>query len=106
MGEFFAKVYEAVKQIPRGRVATYGQIAILAGKPHGSQRVGYALHANPDRENIPCHRVVNRFGRVAKAYRFGGENAQRALLESEGIVFEKDGSIDLTKYDFMSKQEM
>lgn len=93
----FQKIYEVVKRIPRGRVATYGQIARLAGNPHLSQIVGYALHVNPDPENIPCFRVVNRFGEVSQAFAFGGENAQIGLLEAEGIEF-IDGKVDLSKY--------
>lgn len=93
----FEKIYMVVKQIPKGKVATYGQVARLAGNPHLSQIVGYALHSNPDPENIPCHRVVNRFGEVAKAFVFGGENAQIALLEAEGVEL-TDGKVDLEKY--------
>lgn len=97
-GETFEKIYNVVKTIPRGKVATYGQVAFLAGNPHLSQVVGYALHSNPDPENIPCHRVVNRFGEVSKAFVFGGENRQRALLEKEGIVFNDEGKVDLKIY--------
>lgn len=94
----FEKIYEVVKSIPKGRVATYGQVALLAGNPHWARVVGYALHNNPAPEIIPCHRVVNREGRVAEVFVFGGGNAQRTLLENEGIIFEKDGRIDLKKY--------
>lgn len=94
----FEKIYEVVKQIPYGRVATYGQVAMFAGNPRWARVVGYALHNNPDPQNIPCYRVVNREGRVAPAFAFGGENVQRELLEKEGIVFESDGHIDLEKY--------
>lgn len=94
----FEKIYEVVKGIPKGRVATYGQVALLAGNPHWSRVVGYALHNNPDPKTIPCHRVVNREGKVAKSFVFGGGNVQRELLEKEGIVFEKDDRIDLIKY--------
>ena len=94
----FNKIYEVVKTIPRGRVATYGWVAAKAGNPHWSQVVGYALHVNPDQGAIPCHRVVNRFGQTSKAFAFGGEDVQRRLLESEGIVFEADGTVDLSKY--------
>ena len=69
----FEKIYEQVRKIPRGKVATYGQIAMLAGNPRWARAVGYALHANPDPEGIPCYRVVNRFGRTAPAFAFGGE---------------------------------
>lgn len=94
----FEKIYRVVKQIPYGKVATYGQVAMMAGNPRWARVVGYALHNNPDPKNIPCYRVVNREGRVAPAFAFGGENVQRELLEKEGIVFETDGHIDLEKY--------
>ena len=94
----FEKIYEVVKTIPRGRVATYGQVALLAGNPRWARVVGYALHNNPSPETIPCHRVVNREGRVADAFVFGGGNVQRSLLEDEGIIFDYDGRIDLKKY--------
>ena len=94
----FDKIYEQVRRIPRGKVATYGQIATLAGNPHWSQIVGYALHANPEPGVTPCHRVVNRFGGVTSAFAFGGEDRQRELLEKEGIVFCADGKVDLTRY--------
>ena len=94
----FEKIYEVVRNIPEGKVATYGQVAVLAGNPRWARVVGYALHVNPDTSTIPCHRVVNREGRVAPGFAFGGEDVQRQLLESEGIVFEADGRIDLEKY--------
>ncbi len=94
----FEKIYEVVKSIPEGRVATYGQVALLAGNPHWARVVGYALHVNPEPGTIPCHRVVNREGRVAPGFAFGGEGVQRQLLEAEGIIFESDGRIDLEKY--------
>ena len=94
----FEKIYEVVKSIPKGKVATYGQVALLAGNPRWARVVGYALHINPEPGAIPCHRVVNREGKVALGFAFGGEGVQRQLLESEGIVFESDGRIDLEKY--------
>lgn len=94
----FEKIYEVVKSIPEGKVATYGQVALLAGNPRWARVVGYALHVNPEPGTIPCHRVVNREGKVAPGFAFGGEGVQRQLLESEGIVFEPDGRIDLEKY--------
>lgn len=94
----FNKIYEVVKTIPRGKVATYGQVAAIAGNPRWARVVGYALHVNPDPANIPCHRVVNRFGKPSTAFVFGGVNAQIELLKQEGIVFLPDGSIDLSKY--------
>ncbi len=94
----FEKIYETVCAIPKGKVATYGQIATLAGNPRWARVVGYALHNNPAPGVIPCHRVVNREGRVAEKFAFGGGETQRKLLESEGIIFEEDGHIDLKKF--------
>ena len=95
----FEQIYDIVKQIPYGKVATYGQVAALAGNKRWARVVGYALHANPDPEHIPCYRVVNRFGEVSKAFAFGGENRQIALLENEGIKL--DGNkVDLEKYQW------
>ena len=87
-----------VKSIPKGKVATYGQVALLAGNPRWARVVGYALHKNPEPGIIPCHRVVNRNGQVAESFAFGGGSTQRELLEKEGVVFSSDGSIDLKRY--------
>ncbi len=95
----FERIYDVVKQIPYGKVATYGQVAALAGNKKWARVVGYALHANPDPEHIPCFRVVNRFGEVSKAFAFGGENRQIELLKAEGIVF-VDGRVDMEKYQW------
>ena len=94
----FEKIYDIVKNIPKGKVATYGQVATLAGNPRWSQIVGYALHSNPRPFEIPCHRVVNRFGSVAAAFAFGGGDTQRALLEAEGVEFDDDGFVLMDKY--------
>ena len=94
----FEKIYTVVTAIPKGKVATYGQVAALAGNPRWARVVGYALHVNPKPGIIPCHRVVNREGRTAPAFAFGGADVQRQLLEAEGVVFEPDGRIDLEKY--------
>ena len=92
------RIYALVKQIPRGRVATYGQIAEQLGNKGLSRIVGNALHYNPDPSQIPCHRVVNARGEVSPMFAFGGGEAQRRMLEQEGIVFQDNGKIDLTKY--------
>lgn len=94
----FKKIYEVVSRIPKGKVATYGLVARMAGNPRWSRVVGYALHNNPAPGVIPCHRVVNREGKVAEGFAFGGSDIQRKMLEDEGIVFEADGHIDLEKY--------
>lgn len=92
----FERIYNVVKMIPYGKVATYGQIALMAGNPRWARVVGYALHVNPDPDNIPCYRVVNRLGEVSSAFAFGGENRQIELLEKEGVIF-KDGRVDMEK---------
>ncbi|MBR4636852.1 MAG: MGMT family protein [Clostridia bacterium] len=98
MASTFDRIYDIVRQIPRGKVATYGQIAAMAGNPRLSRVVGYALHVNPDPEGIPCFRVVNREGRVSPAFAFGGENMQIRLLEEEGVAFKSEGYVDLEKH--------
>ena len=97
MKNTYEKIYEVVKQIPYGKVATYGQVALLAGNPRWSRVVGYALHVNPQPGKIPCYRVVNRFGEPAAAFAFGGKNTQIMLLEGEGVVVQ-NGRVDLKKY--------
>ncbi|MCI5918268.1 MAG: MGMT family protein [Roseburia sp.] len=92
----FEKIYEVVKQIPKGNVATYGQVAALAGNRRWARVVGYALHANPSPDEIPCYRVVNREGRLSEAFAFGGRNRQQDLLEQDGIEV-VDGKVDLKK---------
>lgn len=91
------RIYEAVKKIPRGKVATYGRVAELAGNPRMSRAVGNALHKNPDPEHIPCYRVVNAKGELAEAFVFGGVNMQEKLLEADGIEV-VNGRVDLEKY--------
>ena len=71
MKNSFELIYDVVRRIPRGKVATYGQIAMLAGNPRWSRVVGYALHGNPDPAHIPCYRVVNRLGEPSRAFAFG-----------------------------------
>ena len=93
----FEKIYEVVKKIPKGKVMSYGQIALLAGNPRWSRVVGYALHVNPEPGIIPCHRVVMKDGSVSPGFAFGGPEIQRQLLESEGVVFTKDGKVDMKK---------
>ena len=86
MGKTFDLIYEQVKLIPKGCVATYGQIARLAGNPRWSRVVGYALHVNPQPGIIPCHRVVDRNGHLSSAFAFGGVNRQEELLKQEGVA--------------------
>ncbi|MGI6337634.1 MAG: MGMT family protein [Eubacteriales bacterium] len=98
MGDTFARIYEQVRRIPKGKVASYGQIAALAGNPRWSRVVGYALHVNPEPGVIPCHRVVTRFGETSQAFAFGGSDIQRTLLEDEGVTFLPDGRVDMEKH--------
>jgi O-6-methylguanine DNA methyltransferase len=91
------RIYEAVKKIPRGKVATYGQVAALAGDKRMARAVGNALHKNPDPDGIPCYRVVNAKGELAGEFAFGGAGAQAKLLEADGIEV-TDGRVDLKRY--------
>lgn len=91
------RIYEAVKKIPKGKVATYGKVAQMAGNEKMSRAVGNALHKNPDPDNIPCYRVVNSKGELAGEFAFGGEGAQAKLLMADGIEV-INGKVDLNKY--------
>ena len=93
------RIYEAVRKIPAGCVATYAQIAELAGDKKMARAVGNALHKNPDPDNIPCFRVVNSKGELAGEFAFGGSGAQAALLEADGITV-TDGRVDLRQYQW------
>lgn len=92
---FFNEVYEIVRQIPPGRVLTYGRIAALAGCPAHARRVGQAMAHAPADETLPCHRVVNHAGDTAP-----GWTAQRELLEAEGVVFKANGKVDMKKFEW------
>lgn len=98
------KIYEAVKQIPKGCVATYGQVAEMAGNPRMSRAVGNALHKNPDPEHIPCYRVVNSRGELSGAFAFGGKDVQKKLLEADGIEV-VNGTVDLKKYGLTQRDD-
>ncbi|MCQ2541344.1 MAG: methylated-DNA--[protein]-cysteine S-methyltransferase [Lachnospiraceae bacterium] len=91
------RIYEAVKRIPKGYVATYSQVAEMAGDRKMARAVGNALHKNPEPGVIPCHRVVNAKGQLAGAFAFGGEDAQASLLRNEGVEV-IDGCVDLKLY--------
>lgn len=91
------RIYEAVKRIPKGCVATYGQVAAMAGDKKMARAVGNALHKNPDPEHIPCYRVVNSKGELAGAFAFGGETVQADRLMVDGIEV-VNGKVDLNKY--------
>lgn len=97
MGDFSNRVYAVVRHIPRGKVASYGQVGRLIGAPRSARYVGYALRANPDPgtevTNIPCHRVVFKDGALCKSFAFGGPDVQREMLEEEGVTFLASGHV-------------
>ena len=97
MGDFSERVFDIVRQIPAGKVATYGLVAQLMGRPQSARYVGFALRNNPDPSMYPCHRVVFKDGSLAANYIFGGEGAQRKLLESEGVPFADETHVDIAR---------
>lgn len=96
MSSFFRRVYKAVKRIPSGNVATYGQIAEILGTKD-ARKIGFALHANED-PKTPCHRVVNKDGRLAPNFAFDGEREQKRRLLAEGVIFKNQNHVDLKKH--------
>lgn len=96
---FATDVYKAVTEIPKGKVATYAQIALMSGHRGAARAVGNALHVNPFFGTVPCHRVVNASGNLAPDFAFGGVDAQKRLLEAEGVVV-IDGRVDLEVYQY------
>lgn len=93
----YLRIYGVVRRIPRGRVATYGQVAALAGLPGHARQVGYALHALSPGSRLPWHRVINAKGEVSRRRRPGDELSQRLLLEREGVRFDARGRVALTR---------
>jgi len=96
----YRRIYAATRRIPRGRVATYGQVAELAGLGSHARQVGYALHALPEGSDVPWHRVINAQGRVSLRSVSAGAALQRALLEAEGVIFRPGGGVDLACYQW------
>ncbi len=94
----YARIYAVVKNIPEGRVATYGQVAALAGRAGHARQVGYALHALPEGSGVPWHRVVNARGEVSLRLMPGPGDLQKFLLEAEGVTFDHSGRISLEEY--------
>ncbi len=94
---FSKRVKKVIKQIPSGKVATYGQIAFLAGNPRGARQVSWILHSCSKKDNLPWHRIINSKGRISLPVN-QGYNIQKVLLEKEGIDFDEDGSINLDLY--------
>ena len=96
MDSFFEQVYEMVRQIPSGRVASYGQIARLVGSPRKARFVGFAMHASPGMAGgVPCHRVVFKDGSLAPGFAFGGPDVQKEMLLDEGISFKDESHVDM-----------
>ena len=105
MAESFSeRVYAAVRRIPYGKVATYGQIAMLAGSPNAQRAVGNALHHNPDPEHTPCFRVVNAEGKLTGAFAFGGVHVQEEKLKAEGVEV-VNFTVDLSRFQWNSFTE-
>ena len=100
MANTYQLIYDVVRQIPKGKVASYGQVAALSGNPRWSRVVGYALHVNPDPSGIPCYRVVTKDGRISDAFAFGGGNEQIALLKADGIEFVDDTHVGMKRFQW------
>jgi methylated-DNA-protein-cysteine methyltransferase-like protein len=103
----YQKIWETVRRIPFGRVATYGQIAALAGHPRQPRLIGYAMHRTPEDSGVPWHRVVNAKGEISRraaSILSGEENLQRVLLEREGVEFDSAGRIDLKRFRWMPRR--
>ncbi|MCP4548064.1 MAG: DNA methyltransferase, partial [bacterium] len=94
---FTERVKQRIKKIPRGRVASYGQIATMAGSPRGARQVVRILHSSSEKDNLPWHRVINKQGKIALKPGAGYE-LQKSLLEGEGVVFGLRDQIDLKRY--------
>lgn len=93
----FEEIWDIVRRIPPGKVATYGQIARLTGRPRGAREVGYAMAVCPADRHMPCHRVVDRFGGTKKVFDTHMPDGQRFLLEAEGVAFRPDGTVDMER---------
>ena len=103
MTEFQSRVFKAVERIPKGCVAPYSEVARAAGSPRAARAIGNILHNNPFFGIVPCHRVVHADGALAPAFAFGGADAQRDMLEQEGVTFTPDGRVDMQRHGCMIK---
>lgn len=103
-GPAYERIYAVVARIPRGKVATYGQVAALAGLPRRARQVGYAMSAVPEARRLPWQRVVNSKGEVSRRALSFDEPKQRFLLEKEGVRFGEDGRIDLRRYGWRAER--
>ena len=97
MSDSYERIYAAVRRVPRGRVATYGQIAAVAGLPGHARQVGYALHALKASTSVPWQRIINAKGMISLRPLTGGVS-QRILLEGEGVTFDAGGRVSLSKF--------
>jgi len=105
VSDSYGRIYAVVRRIPRGRVATYGQVALLAGLPRQPRLVGYAMHALPNGTDLPWHRVINAQGRVsARSGDDAGGLRQRVLLEAEGLRFDAAGRISLARHGWKPRR--
>jgi methylated-DNA-protein-cysteine methyltransferase-like protein len=101
----YARIYAVVRRIPRGRVATYGQVAEVAGLPRQARLVGYALHALPEHSGVPWHRVMNAEGRISLGRgTSGGDLSQRFRLEAEGVQFDANGRVSLRRFGWAASR--
>jgi len=98
MHRLYERIYEVVRMVPKGRVATYGQIAQRAGIPGHARQVGYALHALPEGSEVPWHRVINAKGEISLKGEGPWENHQRRLLEREGVIFDERGRVSFRRF--------
>lgn len=98
---FFERVYKVVKEVPSGRVTTYGDVARAVGAPRCARQVGWALHCNPEPGVIPCHRVVFADGSLTEGFAFGGKDVQKSMLCAEGVEVSEDYKVDLKKRRFV-----
>jgi methylated-DNA-protein-cysteine methyltransferase-like protein len=99
--DFYTQIYTLLKTIPVGKVTTYGDIAKALGRPRCARIVGYALHVNPDPQNVPCYKVVNRQGKLTPSFAFGGIETQKELLKQDGIqVINNTVNLDIYRHNF------
>ena len=100
----YTRIYSVVKRIPEGRVATYGQIAMLAGFPGHARQVGYALHSLSEGHDVPWHRVINAQGRISRKSEPAYDDLQRRMLESEGVEFDETGKTSLAEFGWKPRR--
>jgi len=99
-------VYRVVRRIPAGRVATYGQVAALAGMPGAARQVGWALHASKEEDDVPWQRVINARGEISPRAFHEIQDLQRSLLQSEGVDFNQNGRVDLARFSWQPRNRV